>query len=148
MADTNETTKTLAAAPAASTEAKAPKAKASQKPGFFSQPDGLDAKASTNLEIVQPSGGQIALTAHNDGDGTWSVTRGPGGTVLAEGLAKEEAVAIVGAPTDGSEPKNEQERRAIEARRDLEEAAADAEVEGMFKSDAEVSAEDSAKENV
>lgn len=149
MGDATETTKAPAPAPAetakapAATEttkaeaAKAPKAKAPAKAGFFSQPDAASGAPSTNLEIAAPSGGQIALTAHNNGDGTWAVTRGPGGTILADGLAKEQAIAIVGAPTDGTEPRDKQEAWAIEARRELEEKAADAEVNGMFVSDAE-----------
>lgn len=142
MGDATETTKAPAPAETAKTQApaettKAPKAKAEAKAGFFSQPDAAEGAPSTNLEIAAPSGGQIALTAHNNGDGTWAVTRGPGGTVLADGMAKEQAIAIVGAPTDGSEPRDKQEAWAIQARRELEEKAADAEVEGMFVSDAE-----------
>ena len=142
MGDATETTKAPAPAETAKTQApaettKAPKAKVEAKAGFFSQPDAAEGAPSTNLEIAAPSGGQIALTAHNNGDGTWAVTRGPGGTILADGMAKEQAIAIVGAPTDGSEPRDKQEAWAIEARRELEEKAADAEVEGMFVSDAE-----------
>lgn len=94
---------------------------------------------TTNLEIVAPSGGQIALTAHNNEDGTWSVTRGPGGIVLADGLPREVALGVVGAPTEaGYKPTSEQEERLIEMRKELENKSADAEVKAMFQSDADV----------
>lgn len=144
MTDSTKTQDPKAPASAA-TPAPAPKAAkvdhGKGKPGtagFFSQPDGADAKPTTNLDIIQPSDGQIALTAHNDGDGTWSVLRGPGGVVLESGLPKEAALAIVGGETGPYTPRTEQGQKAADYRRKLEEECADREVEAIFQSDEEV----------
>lgn len=76
-------------------------------------------------DVSAPADGQIALTAHNNGDGTWSVTRGPKGAVLQDGLPREKALAIVGGATGPYEPMNEQEAKAGEERAALEAKAAD-----------------------
>jgi hypothetical protein len=99
------------------------------------------APAASNLDIATPAGGQIALTAYNNGDGTWSVKRGPNGAVLQDGLPREQALAIVGGATGPYEPSTPQEAGIAEQRAELEKKAADIEVEGMFRSDAEVGAE-------
>lgn len=85
--------------------------------------------------ISAPEGGQIALTAHNNGDGTWSVTRGPGGAVLRDGLPREKALAIVGGSTGPYEPENDQEAEAADERRAVEAEAAAIEEKEAFKPD-------------
>lgn len=87
--------------------------------------------------ISAPSDGQIALTAHNNGDGTWSVKRGPDGPVLQDGLPREKALAIVGAPTGPYEPATEQEATAAEERKALEAKEAKREEKEIFASDDE-----------
>lgn len=74
-------------------------------------------------DVLQLTDGQIALSARNEGDGTWSVRVGPGGPVVEDGLAYEEAVAIVGAPTGPYTPGNRAEVVAAARRRKAEEAA-------------------------
>lgn len=106
------------------------------------------ADQTTALDIVAPSGGQLALTAHNNMDGTWSVTRGPGGAVLRDGLAKEQAIAIVGAPTNGETPANQQEEWAAKQRLEIEQETAERELDVMFKSDKEIADGDTGPENV
>lgn len=148
MADSAETTKTTAADPkaaetkktveTAASSARSSKSKAPAKAGFFSQPEGAEAKPSTALDIIAPSDGQIALTAHNDGDGTWSVLRGPGGVVLESGLPKERALAIVGGETGPYSPQTEQGQDAADHRRALEEQVAEHEVQAIFQSDEEI----------
>lgn len=91
--------------------------------------------------ISAPDGGQIALTAHNDGDGTWSVTRGPGGAVLRSGLPREKALAIVGGATVSYEPQNEQEQTAADERKTVEAEAAKVEEAEMLKSDEDLKAD-------
>lgn len=144
MTDATETTK----APEP-TKAKASSLNSTLKANekLFQDTASAKAPATTALDIVAPSGGQLALTAHNDFDGTWSITRGPGGSVLRSGLPKEQALAIVGAPTGSEKPANEQEAWAAEQRRELEEATAEHELKTMFKSDAELSADDTGPEN-
>jgi hypothetical protein len=88
--------------------------------------------------ISGPSDGQIALTAHNNGDGTWSVKRGPNGPVLRDGLPREKALAIVGGATGPYEPESEQEAVAAADRADIEAEEAAREETDLFKSDAEV----------
>lgn len=82
-----------------------------------------------------PADGQIALTAHNNGDGTWSVTRGPGGTVLRDGLPREKALAIVGGATGPYEPTNEQEAVAASERAELEEKSASLTADAVHEPD-------------
>jgi len=140
MADSAETVKKTvetAAKAAETTPAKSAKATPA-KAGFFSQPDGASAKASTALDIIAPTDGQIALTAHNDGDGTWSVLRGPGGRVLESGLPMERALAIVGGETGPYTPRTEQGQDAADHRRALEEDTAEFEVEAIFQSDDDI----------
>ncbi|WP_295198731.1 hypothetical protein [uncultured Brevundimonas sp.] len=88
--------------------------------------------------ISAPLDGQIALTAYNNGDGTWSVRRGPDGPVLKDGLPREEALAIVGAPTGPYEPATEVEAVAAEKRSEIEQAEVVREEAEVFKSDEEV----------
>lgn len=92
--------------------------------------------------ISAPSDGQIALTAHNDGDGTWSVIRGPGGPVLRSGLAREQAFAIVGGATGPYDPENEQEAQAAEQRAQIEAEEAEREATEVFQSDEEAGSPD------
>lgn len=87
-----------------------------------------------------PTDGQIALTAHNNGDGTWSVKRGPTGPVLRNGLPREEALAIVGGATGPYEPANTQEAIAASKRAAIEREEADREAATANLSDAEVAA--------
>jgi hypothetical protein len=136
-ASTSAETVKKAADGATSTPAKSRKTEPA-KAGFFSQPDGATSKPSTALDIIAPSDGQIALTAHNDGDGTWSVLRGPGGTVLESGLAREAALAIVGGETGPYSPRTEQGEKAADHRRHLEEQTAELEVREIFRSDEEI----------
>lgn len=86
-------------------------------------------------DISAPADGQIALTAHNNGDGTWSVTRGPKGVVLADGLAREKAIAIVGGATGPYAPENEQEAAIAAERAKIEEKAAKVTNEAAAKAD-------------
>lgn len=87
--------------------------------------------------ISAPSDGQIALTAHNNGDGTWSVKRGPNGPVLRDGLPREKALAIVGGATGPYEPENEQEAVAAAERAEIEAQEAAREEREVFASDAD-----------
>ena len=87
--------------------------------------------------ISAPSDGQIALTAHNNGDGTWSVKRGPNGPVLRDGLPREKALAIVGGATGPYEPENEQEAIAAADRAEIEAQEARREETEIFASDAD-----------
>jgi hypothetical protein len=84
------------------------------------------------------SGGQIALTAHNNGDGTWSVMQGPGGPVVKDGISREEAYAIVGAPTGPYEPKNKDERRDADKRVEVEQGILDESAGTALQSDEEL----------
>ena len=86
--------------------------------------------------ISAPLDGQIALTAHNNGDGTWSVKRGPDGPVLQDGLAREKALAIVGGATGPHEPVGEQEEQAAAGRAVLEQKEAEREEKEVFAPDA------------
>lgn len=76
---------------------------------------------ATNVADV--SGGQIALSARNEGDGTWSVRLGPGGPILMDGLPQEKALGIVGAPTAPYEPASQREQDLADLREKCEEAA-------------------------
>lgn len=93
---------------------------------------------SAPLPPSAPSDGQIALTAHNNGDGTWSVKRGPNGPVLETGLPRERAFAIVGGLTGPYEPSNAQEAAAAEHRAALEQKEAEREAATANLTDAEV----------
>lgn len=90
-----------------------------------------------------PIDGQIALTAFNNGDGTWAVKRGPSGPVLRDGLAREEALAIVGGLTGPYSPSNVQEAVAAGKRAEIERQEAEREAATSGLSDAEVSADTS-----
>jgi len=80
-------------------------------------------EAIPNPVIIQD--GQIALTARNNGDGTWAVTAGPGGKVLRDGLAREQAIAIVGAPTGPYDPATVGEGKLADQRLDVEQQLVD-----------------------
>ena len=73
--------------------------------------------------VAEVTGGQIALSARNEGDGTWSVRLGPGGPILMDGLPREKALGIVGAPTAPYEPVNRQEAELADLREQCEQAA-------------------------
>lgn len=73
--------------------------------------------------VADVSGGQIALSARNEGDGTWSVRLGPGGPILMDDLPMEKALGIVGAPTGPYEPANKREQELGELREKCEDAA-------------------------
>lgn len=94
------------------------------------------ADTNTTQPISAPLDGQIALTAHNNGDGTWSVKRGPDGPVLQDGLAREKALAIVGGATGPHEPVGEQEEQAAAERAALEQKEAEREEKEVFAPDA------------
>jgi hypothetical protein len=81
------------------------------------------------------SDGQIALTARNNGDGTWAVTAGPGGEIRHHGLAKEEAIAIVGAPTGPYTPDTHQDAVAADKRVDAEQRLVNAAATGALEPD-------------
>ena len=87
--------------------------------------------------ISAPLDGQIALTAHNNGDGTWAVKRGPDGPILKDGLAREQALAIVGGATGPYEPEGEQEAAAAKQRAALEIKEAKREERDLFAPDPE-----------
>jgi hypothetical protein len=89
-------------------------------------------------DVTKVTDGQIALTAHNNGDGTWSVTLGPGGVILEDGLPREKALAIVGAKTYPYEPGNKREQEAAELREEVEERASKVANEDASKSDFEL----------
>lgn len=89
--------------------------------------------------ISAPLDGQIALTAHNNGDGTWAVKRGPDGPILKNGLPREQALAIVGGATGPYEPENEQEAAAAAQRAVLEKKEAKREERDLFAPDADAS---------
>ena len=95
------------------------------------------ADTDKNVPISAPLDGQIALTAHNNGNGTWAVKRGPDGPILKDGLAREEALAIVGAPTGPHEPDTAEEETAAQKRSALEKKEAKREATEIFQSDAE-----------
>jgi hypothetical protein len=95
------------------------------------------ADTDKNVPISAPLDGQIALTAHNNGNGTWAVKRGPDGPILKDGLAREEALAIVGAPTGPHEPDTVEEETAAQKRSALEKKEAKREATEIFQSDAE-----------
>lgn len=73
--------------------------------------------------VAEVSGGQIALSARNEGDGTWSVRLGPGGPILMDDLPREKALGIVGAPTAPYEPATKQEQELADLREQCEKAA-------------------------
>lgn len=99
----------------------------------------LAANADAGSQPVSaPLDGQIALTAHNNGNGTWAVKRGPDGPILKDGLAREEALAIVGAPTGPHEPDTAEEETAAQKRAALEKKEAKREAIEIFQADAEV----------
>ena len=75
-------------------------------------------------DLSAPIDGQIALSAFNNGDGTWAVKRGPTGEVLQDGLPREKALAIVGAPTGPYNPADDREAAVGEERAKLEQKAA------------------------
>lgn len=89
--------------------------------------------------ISAPLDGQIALTAHNNGDGTWAVKRGPDGPILKDGLPREQALAIVGGATGPYEPENEQEADAAAQRAVLEQREAEREERDLFAPDPDAS---------
>lgn len=95
--------------------------KTADAPVLYDVDSGEDARAVIG-DVMQLSDGQVALSARNEGDGTWSVRAGPGGPVLYEGLPMEKALAIVGAPTGPHVPLNKQEAENAEMREDAEEA--------------------------
>lgn len=102
----------------------------------------LAAAADSGAEdkpISAPLDGQIALTAHNNGDGTWSVKRGPDGPILKDGLAREKALAIVGGATGPYEPQNDQEAEAAKQRAAIEMKEAKREERDLFAPDADAS---------
>lgn len=80
-------------------------------------------RAMPNPVIIQD--GQIALTARNNGDGTWAVTAGPGGKVLHDGLPREKAIAIVGAPTGPYSPATVGEGKLADERLEVEQQLVD-----------------------
>lgn len=90
-------------------------------------------------KISAPLDGQIALTAHNNGDGTWAVKRGPDGPILKDGLPREQALAIVGGATGPYEPENEQEADAAAQRAVLEQREAEREERDLFAPDPDAS---------
>jgi hypothetical protein len=73
-------------------------------------------------DVMALSDGQIAMTAHNNQDGTWAVTLGPGGPILEDGLHRDEALAIVGGGTGPyrDQIRNRQELAAADRRENLE----------------------------
>ncbi len=97
---------------------------------------GSEAAPRGKEDISAPTDGQIALTAHNNQDGTWAITRGPGGDVLEDGLQRDEAMAIVGAPSTPTDPANAQEVELVERRREIEARAADVTNAKAFEPDA------------
>lgn len=101
--------------------------------GSASEPD---APLTGTADVSAPEGGQIALTARNNQDGTWAITRGPGGDVLETGLQRDEALAIVGAPSRPIDPDNEEEVELVERRRQVEARAAEITNAKAFEPDA------------
>lgn len=99
-------------------------------------------------DVTKVTDGQIALTAHNNGDGTWSVTLGPGGVILEDGLPREKALAIVGAPTGPYEPQTDQEAQAAEWRAAVEQRARDYANAEAAKSDKDLGLVDAAGKTV
>ncbi len=97
------------------------------------------AVALPNAAFVS-SDSQPAMTAHNNGDGTWSVTEGPNGTVLQDGLHRDQALAIVGGKTGAHKPKDEQERRATNDRVDLEQKLFNNAAKDQLQTDGEAGA--------
>lgn len=82
-----------------------------------------EGEAFPNPAIVND--GQIAMTVKNKGDGTYDVTAGPAGEVLHSGLSREEAMAIVGAPTGPYDPKDHAEAKAADKRLEAEKKLVD-----------------------
>ena len=97
---------------------------------------GAEAFDPGKTDISAPEGGQIALTAHNNQDGTWAITRGPGGDVLEDDLQRDEALAIVGAPASPLDPDNAQEVELVERRKQIEARAAELTNAAAFEPDA------------
>jgi len=95
------------------------------------------ADTDKNVPISAPLDGQIALTAHNNGDGTWAVKRGPDGPILKDGISREEALAIVGAPTGPHDPDTDEDATAAGKRAALEKKEAKREASEIFQTDAE-----------
>lgn len=94
-------------------------------------------------DVTKVSDGQIALSARNEGDGTWSVRLGPGGPILMDKLPRERALGIVGAPTGPYEPVNKQEQELADLRAQCEEAASVYANEEASKSDEDAGLVDS-----
>lgn len=94
-------------------------------------------------DVTKVSDGQIALSARNEGDGTWSVRLGPGGPILMDGLPREKALGIVGAPTAPYEPANKAEQELADLREQCEQAAAEYANAEAAKSDEDVGLTDS-----
>jgi hypothetical protein len=99
-----------------------------------------DAGSASNqpTDVSAPTDGQIALTARNNGDGTWAVKRGPTGAVLLDGIAHERALAIVGA---GPDSITELDRAAYADRQRLEAKSAEITNAAVNKTDEQVAAE-------
>lgn len=87
-------------------------------------------------DLSAPVGGQIALTARKNQDGTFSITRGPDGEVLEAGLRRDEALAIVGAPSHPLDPGNRAEVDIVERRMAIEARAAEVTNAKAFEPDA------------
>jgi hypothetical protein len=133
-----EDTKTKTPAPAKTAEANATtETAAPQSLSDAVEQPGRGAEAVIG-DVTKLEDGQIALSARNEGDGTWSVRLGPGGPVLYEGLPMEKALAIVGAPTGPHVPLNRQEADAAEEREGAEEAASEYVNAEALKSDKEL----------
>lgn len=75
------------------------------------------------------------MTARNSQDGTWAITRGPGGEVLESGLKRDEALAIIGAPASPMDPDNHLEVALVARRKKIEARAAEATNAVAFEAD-------------
>ena len=96
---------------------------------------GSELEGFSRSDPSAPAGGQIALTARNSQDGTWAITRGPGGEVLESGLQRDEALAIIGAPASPMDPDNHLEVALVARRKGIEARAADATNAVAFEAD-------------
>lgn len=76
------------------------------------------------LEVIAPSGGQIALTVKDHLEGGYAITHGADGPVLARVPSFGAATLIVGAPAEAPDDADEETRRAVEYRKELEQRAA------------------------
>lgn len=94
-------------------------------------------------DVAKVNGGQIALSARNEGDGTWSVRLGPGGPILMDDLPMEKALGIVGAPTGPYEAATQREQDLADLRQACEAAAREHANAEALKSDQDAGLVDS-----